>query len=734
MAAFRDIVKRSKLTGVTLLSSKDEFEGLRSNLLWNCNECLREFNGRPNDVLKRGSCSGCNRKNIHYDDIASYLEGTGTQLLSERGEYLSGRSPLRWKCGECDKEFINKVGCAIVNKMCISCHKKNHKYSEIVRILEPYGTKMLTPKENYHNTTDNLLWECGMCGRHFGSKIKSVIESFYCDTCTKNLIPFDDIVNLCWNECGTEITSNIVDYTSIKSNLTAVCGGCNREIEENAEWFYKHYMCVDCTEHTYQLRSLQLIDDVEMVSDVKNGIAKWRCSCGNIFTRSTKNIRKNIICRSCAAKKAKNAPTYQSFIDILDKDSYIMNSGIDEYKNTKSLLTVQCPKGHEFRTSYNRFVTNGSRCPNCLIQSEYTLEDVRKIFSDKGLDLLETEYVNNKTPMMYMCWCENKARIALSNLMRIDFIGCNNCRNAAKRTDWDTILETFVNEGCELLTPQEDYKNNTQPLRFICKCGNTDHVSWKAFRQGTRCKLCSSIRREETNKQRYGFPNPAQSEQVKQKIRTTFMSKYGVDHNMKTDKSKKKGMVTNMNNNGGSHNLRNPAIREKGRQQRVENYRGEYFESDDYKNYMVETYGVEYCMQNPDIAEKSFKKSVYKKIYTFPSGRQEHVQGYEPFAIDHLLSEYSENDIYLGKNVPRIKYEDKNGKSCVYYPDIYIPTTNTLIEVKSKHTMNINYNKNIIKFQAAAKEGYRFLLWIFDSDGTFLEEREFFNSELNFVQ
>jgi len=56
-------------------------------------------------------------------------------------------------------------------------------------------------------------------------------------------------------------------------------------------------------------------------------------------------------------------------------------------------------------------------------------------------------------------------------------------------------------------------------------------------------------------------------------------------------------------------------------------------------------------------------------------------QGYEPFALHMLLDNgIDEDDIYTGIDVPSIKYHHKN-KNCVYYPDIYIKSTNTIIEV-----------------------------------------------------
>ena len=81
------------------------------------------------------------------------------------------------------------------------------------------------------------------------------------------------------------------------------------------------------------------------------------------------------------------------------------------------------------------------------------------------------------------------------------------------------------------------------------------------------------------------------------------------------------------------------------------------------------------------------------KEYVFPSGRSEKVQGAEPYALTELLENINENDIVVGcKNVPNIWYNDKNGKKHRHYVDIFIPSQNRCIEVKSTWTEKININ------------------------------------------
>jgi hypothetical protein len=118
--------------------------------------------------------------------------------------------------------------------------------------------------------------------------------------------------------------------------------------------------------------------------------------------------------------------------------------------------------------------------------------------------------------------------------------------------------------------------------------------------------------------------------------------------------------------------------------------------------------------------EKNVKSSYSKKEYVFPSGRIDQIQGYEHFALDELIinEKIEESDIITGcKNVPEIWYHDENGKNHRYYVDIFIPSQNRCIEVKSEWTYNIQINSVLLKQKAAKELGYNYEILIYDKKG-----------------
>lgn len=124
-------------------------------------------------------------------------------------------------------------------------------------------------------------------------------------------------------------------------------------------------------------------------------------------------------------------------------------------------------------------------------------------------------------------------------------------------------------------------------------------------------------------------------------------------------------------------------------------------------------YGVDNVMQIYDVFNKQQRSAHTVKSINI-KGVEIQYQGYELKGIEYLLSiGIKINEIIIGKsNIPVIKYSFK-GKDKIYFPDIYIPHINHIIEVKSQWTMKKEYEQNIAKRDACIKAGYLFDFLIF---------------------
>ena len=116
--------------------------------------------------------------------------------------------------------------------------------------------------------------------------------------------------------------------------------------------------------------------------------------------------------------------------------------------------------------------------------------------------------------------------------------------------------------------------------------------------------------------------------------------------------------------------------------------------------------------------EKFFHKNQHSGVRiktSIVNGVKISYRGYELKAVYKLLDEgYDINELIIGKGVPTIRYSFEDRDNRVYYPDIYIPKDNRLIEVKSKWTFEQHKDKNLAKEKASKDAGYIFDFYIME--------------------
>ena len=250
---------------------------------------------------------------------------------------------------------------------------------------------------------------------------------------------------------------------------------------------------------------------------------------------------------------------------------------------------------------------------------------------------------------------------------------------------------------------------------------------------------------KKTNLEKYGYENPLQNEDVKHKIRKTCFEKYGFEYASQNENVKNKRKKTNLEKYGTSCTLHNKDIKQKiintwllkyglkspnqseeikqrKKQTCLQRYGVEHpSQLEEIKQKKRETclsnFGVEHPSQNPDIFNKQLQNSYKFKLYTFPSGKVEKIQGYEKFMIDELLqNNISEEDIIVSrKNVPEIWFDNVKGTKSRYFMDCFVKSENKCIEVKSLWTLQ--KEDVFIKFQAVKDAGFASEIWVYDNKG-----------------
>ena len=302
------------------------------------------------------------------------------------------------------------------------------------------------------------------------------------------------------------------------------------------------------------------------------------------------------------------------------------------------------------------------------LRYDYTL--LKSICDESDVILLlnyKDMFITRDTIIIGKCiLCEKTFNKRLNDLYKYKNFTCNHC---TKNVKFERIKESMLHKyGVEYAAKSEIFRDKMKETTF----------------------------------ERYGVEHATQHNDIKNKTKETRLERYGICN----EDIKEKRRLTNLERYGAENAMQNKQIRENAKQTNLKRY------------------GVEYVSQNADIMEKMTTNMYKFKEYITPSGNTLKIQGYEHFALDKLFQEenISENDILTGcKNVPTIWYEDANSEKHRHYVDIFIPSQNRCIEVKSTWTAKLNNHTIFLKKEAAKKMGYKYEIWIYNTKGEIVE-------------
>jgi hypothetical protein len=262
-----------------------------------------------------------------------------------------------------------------------------------------------------------------------------------------------------------------------------------------------------------------------------------------------------------------------------------------------------------------------------------------------------------------------------------------------------------------------------RPVCIICGEKTEFNLNKREFLECCSVKCAANNPRRndqiaQTNKEKYGNSNFWGSKVHQENLRKSCLENHGKEYYFSTNEFKEKSEITSIEKYGTKKPIHSKEVREK-LSKSLKNIDREAFEKKRKIN-ALEKYGVDHHMKNLEIFEKQQKNSYYFKDYIMPSGKIVKVQGYENRALDELLKIHSEDEIVVSnseifKLLGAIEYE-QDGKTHRYFPDIYIPKLNLIIEVKSTRTFSVNKKKNLLKKQAVEDKGINFQFWIYGED------------------
>lgn len=220
-----------------------------------------------------------------------------------------------------------------------------------------------------------------------------------------------------------------------------------------------------------------------------------------------------------------------------------------------------------------------------------------------------------------------------------------------------------------------------------------------------------------TKFERYGDENYQNIDKIKE----TKFERYGDEGYTNIYKTRRTKFVRYGNENYNNQELKRKTLLEKYGCENYNNsekrkntlgllYNDPCFNNQDKKEQTcLEKYGVRHTNQIPKIMDSINKSGKLLKNHEL---NIKYRGSYEKHFLDYCLKNSISIDSYIGN----IKYFVGN-KEHRYYPDFFHRETNTIIEIKSEYTYEVNIYINLLKKEYSLFSGYNFI-FIIDKDYT----------------
>ena len=367
-----------------------------------------------------------------------------------------------------------------------------------------------------------------------------------------------------------------------------------------------------------------------------------------------------------------------------------------------------------------------------MARLKFTKELLDEYINKYESTLLSThEHFNGSTIISYKCKCGNDSSKKFKFIISYGAT-CDNCKKLLSKERRKNTFKDKYGVDCILQLDsikEQIKKTNLEKYGHSCALLNKDvrekiKSTWINNYGVDNPNKCIDVinKTKATNILKYGVDNPNKLSSVIEKTKQTNLERYGVDCYLQTEQVRAKVENTCLKKYGFRKLFGNIDFSEKAKNTRLKKYGTQHYVLADgfiikKENTMLKKYGVKHALQSKEIFQKQEKSAFTRKKFIMPSGDIRFVQGFEPYALRELINIYKEEQIITTrKDIPKINYLLNNIQH-IYYPDIYIPHENKIIEVKSSWLYN--KHENIIKLKGGAciQSNFNYELWIYDKNG-----------------
>lgn len=346
-----------------------------------------EFQKRKNnDIMKEQMCK---EKEINLLVIPYYENNDDQKLI----KYIIN------KCEELGYTNLNK-------KINLSLfYEKIPFWDEINELATKKNGKCLS--KVFINTKTKMLWECEF-GHQWEAPLNTIKNGHWCLICSgKEKGTIEEMREIAESKGGKCLSK---DYVNIRTKLKWQCK--NRHIwEATPGSIKKGNWCVECSG-----RKKQTIEQMQELAKSKGGKClsteyinansklKWECALGHQWEAKPGAVKFSSWCPHCS--NVLPLKIEDTLILVKEKKGKIIN-GIQEFKNSKSKLTVECCVKHRWITDASR-LKQGHWCRKCSTKNvtrptKLNIGIMQQLAEVRRGKCLSKEYTNSHTKLLWEC-------------------------------------------------------------------------------------------------------------------------------------------------------------------------------------------------------------------------------------------------------------------------------------------------------------------------------------------
>lgn len=200
-----------------------------------------------------------------------------------------------------------------------------------------------------------------------------------------------------------------------------------------------------------------------------------KCPNGHYYKTTYNKFKKGTRCGECYGNKKFGNDVVN---EVITSRGFKL---LSNYKNMRTKVKLQCPKGHIFYTNFNYFKRTKHGCPECYNRSP-TTKEVKEYIEKEGYKLISDKYLNDRTKIKLECSKGHVYEVTFYNFKKGK--RCNKCRSLS----YEEVKSLVEELGHELLS--EYYESTKQKLKIKCSKGHIFYKTLPKLKYRPKCPEC----------------------------------------------------------------------------------------------------------------------------------------------------------------------------------------------------------------------------------------------------